>query len=439
MVSKQTLLNVLPPFTNESILIERRQDVHDIVKEVCEAHKYFAEDYNRIAKYFDGPDITAICKSLFNFCKLNIRYKVEGEDSQTTKSPAAIIALGDSVGGDCKHFAGMIGGVLAALERRGKKVYWFYRFASYRMFDSTPQHVFVVVDINGKEIWIDPVLKNFNERLEPTFKPLDKKIVMPLYRISGTDDSLEESNDSETSPEIINAIRRLYSYGLISEDGLFSESALAQLAVTLPAWEYEEVFGLYQFLLSQTTVGSVFGDLWNGFKTVTLVAPRAAFLSLVALNVFGYASKLNRAISTDEGKNKIRAKWTGLGGKMSAIENAINAGKGKRAFLGDVPDIIGEPVSIAAITAAASAIVAAIMPLVKEILNKMPAQGPGDGGEDPFPYGICPDGSAKREDGSCINKARPMGVLEFIQKNPLIIIAGIAGAVYFFTRKKSKA
>ena len=109
------LLQVLPPFTNSSVIIEKKQDVHDIINEVLDAHKYFASDYDIIYPFFDQGTMKEICNRLFDFCKKNIRYKIESEDLQTTKSPAAILATGE---GDCKHYAGFIGGVLSAINRK---------------------------------------------------------------------------------------------------------------------------------------------------------------------------------------------------------------------------------------------------------------------------------------------------------------------------------
>src|SRR5690242_11156097 len=114
MVSKYILLENLPPFTNRQILIEAKQDVPDIMREVLEAHKYFANDYDRIAQFFDTGSLLDFCKNLFDFCKSNIYYKIEKDDNQTTKSPAAILTTGE---GDCKHYASFIAGNLQALER----------------------------------------------------------------------------------------------------------------------------------------------------------------------------------------------------------------------------------------------------------------------------------------------------------------------------------
>lgn len=47
--------------------------------------------------------------------------------------------------------------MLDALNRlTTRKIDWCYRFASYHVLSSTPHHVFIVVNDEGREIWIDP-------------------------------------------------------------------------------------------------------------------------------------------------------------------------------------------------------------------------------------------------------------------------------------------
>ena len=186
MVTKDELLQVLPPFTNKGVIIEDKQEVHGIIKEVINAHKFFENDYNFIYQYFDKGSVKDICQRLFSFSQKNVAYQVEGEDLQTTKSPAALLALGV---GDCKHYAGFIGGVLSAINRNtDRNIKWFYRFASYSIWNESVEHVFVVVIDRGKEIWIDPVLGYFDSREVVPVHVVNKKIndIKMLKRISGT-------------------------------------------------------------------------------------------------------------------------------------------------------------------------------------------------------------------------------------------------------------
>jgi hypothetical protein len=85
-------------------------------------------------------------------------------------------------GNDCKHYSLFQAGILDSLKRKGKNIDWCYRFANYKLFSTTPHHVFVVVKINGKDYWCDPVL-NYWDQKKPYINKIDKK--MSLYSISG--------------------------------------------------------------------------------------------------------------------------------------------------------------------------------------------------------------------------------------------------------------
>jgi transglutaminase-like putative cysteine protease len=135
-MNSNDLLAVLPPYTNTSVTIKKTQTVNDIVREVLEAHAAFAPHYDSIAAFFDNGSNATIARNLFDFLKSNVRYKIEPEEKQTTKSPAAILSQAQ---GDCKHYAGFIAGVLDALNRQGRKIDFHYRFASYNLFRQEPR------------------------------------------------------------------------------------------------------------------------------------------------------------------------------------------------------------------------------------------------------------------------------------------------------------
>lgn len=178
-MDKKELLAALPPYEDHWVLIHPEQTVKDIVKEVLEAHDEFAPYYDKIVLFFDAGTTEQVCNRLYKFCKENIKYKEESEDRQTSALPTGLLVRGY---GDCKHFSGFIGGVLDALNRSGRKIKWKYRFASYNVLDSMPHHVFIVVEDEGKEIWIDPTPNA--DVLTPSWK-VDKKIKaknMALHR-----------------------------------------------------------------------------------------------------------------------------------------------------------------------------------------------------------------------------------------------------------------
>lgn len=145
------------------VKIVDEQTVNDIITAMLKKHQQCASDYDKIAYLFDGGDITDICERLWKFCKKNFKYVIESEEWQYTSCPYTMLTNGDV---DCKNYSLFIGGVLDALKRKGKKLVWEYRFACYTLsFDMDPGHVFVVVNPNTDNIWVDPVLDQFNEHL----------------------------------------------------------------------------------------------------------------------------------------------------------------------------------------------------------------------------------------------------------------------------------
>lgn len=186
IANRETLLGSLPAYKDEWVLVHPQQSVKNIIAEVLDAHRHNAKLYDLIALYFDSDDTEEICKTLYSFCKKNFRYKEETEDEQTTATPQGLLTWGKDVGVDCKHYSSFCGGVLDALNRVcGRNIDWNYRFASYRPFQKTPHHVFVVVNDDGVERWIDPT-PGANEQI-PIWQ-LDKKVKsigMPLYRNIG--------------------------------------------------------------------------------------------------------------------------------------------------------------------------------------------------------------------------------------------------------------
>lgn len=256
------LLTQLPPFSNNQVLIEAQQEVKDIVDEVLNAHDYFLEDYLLIGEYFDVGNNYEIAKKLFDFCKRNIDYKVESDLEQTTKSPGAILTTKK---GDCKHYAGFIAGNLDAIEKiTGKKIDWFYRFASYKISEKEPAHVFVVMIYNGNEIWIDPVLNSFNSKNVKPKNWIDykiKKSKMSLKRISGIDQQ----------QKIIDAINELKFYNIVDNNGNVNPSAYVSTMQHLPpqyAIQLSNSLELVNSALKGNTISGWLGDALTALGTL---------------------------------------------------------------------------------------------------------------------------------------------------------------------------
>lgn len=170
------------PYTGTITRIATNHDVSDIMKQILSAHKLHRADYDMIAPQFWKGSVKATADYLFDWCKKNIPYAKEPGKRQTSRSPGAIVALSKKVGGDCKHYALWIAGILDGLKRLGYPVNWRFVFASYDQ-SNIPGHVFVSVKVNGSDYWIDPVLSFVNKRV-----PYPDHIIyksMALDHISG--------------------------------------------------------------------------------------------------------------------------------------------------------------------------------------------------------------------------------------------------------------
>lgn len=160
MASKTALLTKLQGTAPKPKLIIDQQQVKDIMAGMLVKHEACKADYDLIYRDFLGGDIWDICERLFNFCVDNIKINTETEKKQYVSCPYTILERGSS---DCKGYALFCAGVLDAMKRNeDMHIDWCFRFASYNFLNSTPYHVFTVVNPKQEDIWIDPVLGEFN-------------------------------------------------------------------------------------------------------------------------------------------------------------------------------------------------------------------------------------------------------------------------------------
>lgn len=153
-LTKQFLLQQLPAYRNEWVTVVDDQDVHDIINEIEIAQIENAELYDKIGPLFIGDTLLQTCENLYHFCKDNLRYVEESEALQTVSTPQGLLTAGKC---DCKGYASFIGGCMGAIERhQQKKINWKYCFASYKLFEPSPYHVFIVVETSNGPFYVDP-------------------------------------------------------------------------------------------------------------------------------------------------------------------------------------------------------------------------------------------------------------------------------------------
>jgi len=178
------LLNYLPAYRGNEFIIKKNQNTDDIINSILNAHVKHKKDYSNISSFFIGSTPRQTCKNIWKFLKDNVKYRIETEDRQTIKTPAAIIATGTTTGSDCKNYSLFTAGILQDLNKKGlTNIPFCFRFSSYKLFSDIPEHVFVVAyPGTDHEIWIDAVLRDFDYKKDYTYK-IDKKPM--LVKIAG--------------------------------------------------------------------------------------------------------------------------------------------------------------------------------------------------------------------------------------------------------------
>jgi hypothetical protein len=198
MVNRNVLIGKISPFLNKRDVLVANQDTVDIIDALVNNHYKYSSEYDKIFRYFDGGSVEETAFNVWEFLKDNFKYTIEPERMQILRSPAAILAS-NIVGIDCKGYATFANGIMDAYRRNtGKKFDVYYRFASYDPFDKTPQHVFSVIEENGNEYWIDPVLDQFDEKKQPYFFKNKKIKNMALVAMSGIP-NIGEFNDNSNN------------------------------------------------------------------------------------------------------------------------------------------------------------------------------------------------------------------------------------------------
>lgn len=381
-----TILGRLSPYQAQEYKIRDEQSTGDIIAAITKAHKQYRPEYKKIALYFKGSSPRQTGQKIYDFLKSNVQYVIEPANKQTVKSPSAILAEGD---GDCKHYSTFAGGVLEQLG-----IPFSYRFASYRMFDETPQHVFVVINPGTQnEIWLDPVLNSYDYKKPYTYAK-DKK--MALYSVSGIGQAPKKQAKAEKK-----AARKA----------------------------------------AGKTVGQ---KLKKGAKVVLKVAAapvRNAFLLLVKINFANLGNKL--AAAWTKAPSKVRIFWESAGGKIEALKKAWESGSKKKRIFG----IGAAPAAAAAAPAVAAPLLVKVVDLLKSIgiepdeLVQIGKDALNEKAQQLAKKALQPKAAKEAAEIEVADQAVPDGTETAApaakrMNTTLPLILGGAAIIYFVTRKK---
>ncbi len=155
-----TILSLIGEQPFQEIKIIDEQQTHDIVEQMLYKQEACESDYDTFSFLFAGGSVQDVCSKIWKFCRENFVYVEESTDEQYISKPQTLLLRKNC---DCKGYALFANGILCSLDRLGiLAIDSCFRFASYKLFNKEPQHVFVVVRDQGREIWIDPCFKEFN-------------------------------------------------------------------------------------------------------------------------------------------------------------------------------------------------------------------------------------------------------------------------------------
>jgi hypothetical protein len=299
------ILPYLTPFKNKRDILVHEQNVGDIITGILLTHDRYTKEYDKIVGFFIGKNGIETAKNVWAFVKRNVPYKVEPEQQQLLKSPAAIITpaaggIGKRNTSDCKNMSLFIGGILAAAERKGQKINWCYRFSSYKFLDKVPQHVFCVINPDtNNETWVDAVLPTFNNHKQYYYKT-DKKVK---------------------------------TMSLISLAGMGAPKKKKKAAAAAPATKEQKKKKRQDFFKGLKEKAKKTGKLIVKYNPATVVS-RNAFITLTALNARSLATNLKKVIAKDP--TQLFNIWSKVGGNKEALIKAIETGARKKR-LGAVP------------------------------------------------------------------------------------------------------
>jgi hypothetical protein len=338
------------------------------------------------------------------YIRANVNYKADGFSEQNIQLPGRMFK--NTKQADCKSFSLAFVGMMEALGYDAG-----FRFASYRP-NKIPTHVYNFVLCNGKKYIFDACIENLKESPRHTYIQ-DMKVQYLSAPNRGFDYpafAKQLQDQGKTKAEIAEAIKKLQSV----QQGL-------DAATSTPG---------------------------RG-KKILLAPVRAAFFTLLSLNVRGLASKLAKAIEKDSATTK--SMWERLGGNFNTLKEKVSANKNKKALFGGGVNGVGfysddteqsyigvvDWVLIGTIVATATPALIAVSALLKK--NNIP-EGEGNvitAGEADAGAKLPADfEAADPEPGSGTGAGLNLG----FKPSPLVIggIVGGLALVYFLVIKKKK-
>jgi hypothetical protein len=154
--------------------------------------------------------------------------------------------------------------------------------------------VFIVINPDGNEIWLDAVLNEFDYKKQYTFKK-DKNFDKMMYSITGVDDVItgRKRSQRKTTRSQRKKIRVERRKKRRAEGKTFGKKLVKTLK-----------------------------KVGRGVLKVAGAPVRNAFLLIVKLNFRSLATNLKKAI--DKAPSRVQSFWEGAGGRFQNLITAVN-------------------------------------------------------------------------------------------------------------------
>jgi len=149
----------------KNLMVSRYQTAAEITGAIITAIKESAPAAEILAPTFYNKDKNKTAKLIWIFCKNAIPYKRESGQRQTAKTLPRILADAKRHGGDCKHMT-----ITAMSLCKALKIPCKIRLISQNFYDTSPNHIYCIAKIDGKDVVIDGVLKNYNTEARYNYK-----------------------------------------------------------------------------------------------------------------------------------------------------------------------------------------------------------------------------------------------------------------------------
>ena len=348
----------------------RDAKTHDIIYSLCMAVPAAikqVKQFNLVDTIgLSGNDLKRDAELTGNWIRKNTTYKIDTFKNQNIQLPSAILKQKDPKI-DCKSISLLYLAIMEAAGYNGG-----FRFAGYRSNNFT--HVYNFFVNKNNIVTFDACIKNLKEIT--TFTKIKD---MRVNYLAGTPMMIDETG-----------IERLPSAEeLMQDDRIAGIDGIGRLKLKLPKIKIPPIVNK-----------ALKGGGIKAIKTVALAPARGPFLLLVNMNVRGLAKRLIKL--KEKNLQQYVEFWTKIGGDIDKLNEAVEKGKNKKSILGErkigdagfnddeivIGEYIGEPVTIATVTAAVSAASGIIVALNKLLGKNNVPEEPGD---EPLDTGIDPN------------------------------------------------